>query len=381
MLMAAGLPLPEHVFVHGFLLIGEDKMSKSAGNALDPFPIIDEYGTDALRFYLMREVSFGHDGAVSIEGFAARYESELANDLGNLASRTIAMVHRYRDGVVPAAELDPALAAEIDGLDGEVCALLDRADLTGAGEAIWLRVRRLNRYVEERAPWTLAKDPERAGELDSVLASLAESLRVVAVLLHPWIPESSDKLLAALGAPSTLASRARACRPAGSAPSPSSTSSSRSTERRGARVIDSHTHLHVCKPDDADLVAAAVDAGREADAHRRHERRDLPRGAAGRRALPAGVRRDRPPSQRGDRLRRRRPRRADRARRASALRRDRRDRPGLLPRLRAARRPGARLRRADRAGARDRQAARHPHPRRRRRHDRHAARAGRRPRR
>ncbi|HWI06758.1 MAG TPA: class I tRNA ligase family protein, partial [Solirubrobacteraceae bacterium] len=105
MLMAAGLPLPEHVFVHGFLLIGKDKMGKSAGNAIDPFKIMDQFGTDALRFYLMREVTFGHDGAVSEEGFRARYDSELANDFGNLASRTIAMVHRYRDGVVPSAEL------------------------------------------------------------------------------------------------------------------------------------------------------------------------------------------------------------------------------------------------------------------------------------
>jgi methionyl-tRNA synthetase len=213
MLMAAGLPLPEHVFVHGFLLMRESpsktgdaepelkKMSKSLGNVLDPFQIIDEFGTDALRFYCMRDVTFGQDGEVSTARFAVLYASELANDLGNLASRTIAMVHRYRDGVVPAAALDPALSAEIDGARTEVCALLDRADLSGALEAIWLRVRRLNRYVEERAPWTLAKDPERAGELDSVLASLAESLRVVALLLHPWIPESSDKLLAALGAP------------------------------------------------------------------------------------------------------------------------------------------------------------------------------------
>ncbi|MGH2899611.1 MAG: class I tRNA ligase family protein, partial [Solirubrobacteraceae bacterium] len=192
---------PQHVFVHGFLLIGKDKMGKSAGNAIDPFAIMDEYGTDALRYYLMREVSFGHDGAVSVEGFAARYESELANELGNLASRTIAMVHRYRDGVVPAAEPDPGLAAEIDGLSDDVCAQLDRADLSAAGEAIWQRVRRLNRYVEEQAPWTLAKDPAHAAALDTVLASLIEGLRVVAVVLHPWLPESVDKLLAALGSP------------------------------------------------------------------------------------------------------------------------------------------------------------------------------------
>jgi methionyl-tRNA synthetase len=206
MLMAAGLPLPEHVFVHGFLLMRDDtgeehKMSKSLGNVLDPFVVMDEFGTDALRYYCMREVSFGNDGSVSVAGFAARYESELANDLGNLASRIIAMVGRFRDGAVPDVELDPELAAEIDGAAPEVCVLLDRADISNALEAIWLRVRRLNRYVEEQAPWTLAKDPDRAGDLDRVLASLAEALRVVAVLLHPWLPESSGKLLGALAAP------------------------------------------------------------------------------------------------------------------------------------------------------------------------------------
>jgi methionyl-tRNA synthetase len=206
MLMAAGLPLPEHVFVHGFLLMrdasGEEhKMSKSLGNVLDPFVVMDEFGTDALRYYCMREVGFGQDGSVSTVGFAARYESELANDLGNLASRSIAMVHRYRDGTVPDAGLDAELAAEIDGAAGEVCALLDRADISGALDAIWQRVRRCNRYVEEQAPWALARDPARAGDLDRVLASLAEALRVVAVLLHPWIPESAGKLLDALGAP------------------------------------------------------------------------------------------------------------------------------------------------------------------------------------
>ncbi|MEA2181155.1 MAG: methionyl-tRNA synthetase, partial [Solirubrobacteraceae bacterium] len=201
MLMAAGLPLPEHVFVHGFLLIGKDKMGKSAGNAIDPFAVMDEYGADALRYYLMREVSFGHDGSVSMEGFAARYESELANELGNLASRTIAMVHRYRDGTVPDAALDAELAAEIDATAGEVSALLDRVDLSSALDAIWQRVRRLNRYVEEQAPWTLAKDAQRAGELDTVLASLTEGLRTIAVLLHPWIPQSTGTLLHALGAP------------------------------------------------------------------------------------------------------------------------------------------------------------------------------------
>ena len=201
MLMAAGLPLPEHVFVHGFLLIGKDKMGKSAGNAIDPFALMEHYGTDALRYYLMREVSFGHDGSVSIEGFRARYESDLANELGNLANRAIAMVHRYRGGVVPSSDLDAELAVEIDGMAGEVSGLLDRADLTAAGDAIWRRVRLLNRYVEHKAPWAIARDSTRDRELDDVLASLLEGLRVVAVVLHPWMPESIGKLLEALGSP------------------------------------------------------------------------------------------------------------------------------------------------------------------------------------
>jgi methionyl-tRNA synthetase len=212
MLMAADLALPEHVFVHGFLLMSSSKpsdgaepelmkMSKSMGNVLDPFAIIDEFGADALRFYCMRDVSFGQDGEVSTGRFAVLYESELANDFGNLASRTIAMVHRYREGHVPDAEPDPDLAAEVDAVVAEVSDLLDRADLSGALEAIWQRVRRLNRYVEERAPWVLAKDEARAAELDRVLVSLVEGLRVVAIVLHPWIPASVDKLLAALAAP------------------------------------------------------------------------------------------------------------------------------------------------------------------------------------
>ncbi len=201
MLMAAELPLPKHVFVHGYLLIGKDKMGKSMGNAIDPFKIIDEFGPDALRFYLMRDVNFGQDGEVSTDRFEVVYASELANDFGNLASRTIAMVHRYRDGAVPTVAPDPELAADVDPMIGEVGELLDRADLTGALDAIWQRVRRLNRYVEEQAPWVLAKDEARAGELDRVLASLSEGLRVVAVALHPWIPESVAKLLDTLGAP------------------------------------------------------------------------------------------------------------------------------------------------------------------------------------
>jgi methionyl-tRNA synthetase len=209
LLMAAELEVPQHVFVHGFLL-GADgrKMSKSLGNVLDPFDVMEQYGTDALRFYLMRDVPFGSDGAVGIDSVRTRYESELANEYGNLASRTIAMVQRYRDGVIPAVAIDNALAREFSVLPAEISAVLDRADPTRALELIWQRVRRLNRYVEERAPWELARDPKQAGRLDETLASLAEGLRVVSVLLHPYMPATTKRLLDALAAPDTAFARA-----------------------------------------------------------------------------------------------------------------------------------------------------------------------------
>jgi methionyl-tRNA synthetase len=201
LLMAAELELPEHLFVHGYLLMEGEKMSKSLGNVLDPFEVMERFGTDALRHYCFREVSFGQDGSVSTTGFEARYESELANEYGNLASRTLAMLARYRDGRVPKAATDGALASGFDGLADEVAALLDRAEPTQALEAIWQRVRRCNRYVEERAPWQLAKDEAEAAALDETLASLAEGLRVVTVLLHPYMPAATGKLLTALGRP------------------------------------------------------------------------------------------------------------------------------------------------------------------------------------
>jgi methionyl-tRNA synthetase len=202
MLMAAELEVPHHVFVHGFLL-GADgrKMSKSLGNVLDPFEVMDTFGTDALRFYLMRDVPFGSDGAVGMDAVRARYDAELANEFGNLASRTIAMVQRYRDGVVPGVDRDPVLDTDLEGLPQEVAALMDRAEPTQALDKVWQRVRRLNRYVEEQAPWELARDPANAEKLDRTLASLVEGLRTVNVMLEPYMPETTDKLRAALGAP------------------------------------------------------------------------------------------------------------------------------------------------------------------------------------
>ncbi|HEX4033640.1 MAG TPA: methionine--tRNA ligase [Solirubrobacteraceae bacterium] len=201
MLMAAGIEVPRQVFVHGFLLAADGrKMSKSLGNVLDPFDVLERYGSDALRHYLCREVGFGADGPVGMDAVRARYDSELANEYGNLASRTLNMLERYTDATVPAVATDPALAADFEGLPERIDELLERLDLTAALEEIWQRVRRLNRYVEASAPWTLAREEGSREELLMVLASLAEGLRVVTIALAPYIPRKTAELLGALGA-------------------------------------------------------------------------------------------------------------------------------------------------------------------------------------
>ncbi|MEA2420614.1 MAG: methionyl-tRNA synthetase [Thermoleophilaceae bacterium] len=199
MLMAADIEVPRRVGIHGYLLLGEHKMSKSLGNVIEPFKVAEMYGPDALRFYVLREVSFGADGEVSPEGFETRYNTELANEYGNLASRTLAMIGRYRDGVVPESEPDPALVAEFDGLEEAVRTRLDAIELTAALDEIWQRIKRLNRYVQDEQPWQLSKDESAAERLDQVLYSVAEGLRLVSVLLHPFMPGSAERLLAALG--------------------------------------------------------------------------------------------------------------------------------------------------------------------------------------
>ena len=200
MLMAADIEVPRRVGIHGFLLLGEHKMSKSLGNVIEPFQVADIYGADALRFYVLREVTFGSDGEVSPEGFETRYTTELANEYGNLANRTLAMIERYRDGVVPTpASSATPLATEFDGLAEGVRERLDGLELTAALDEIWRRIKRLNRYVQEEEPWQLAKDEAQAERLDEILYTVAEGLRVVSVLLHPFMPESAERLLAALG--------------------------------------------------------------------------------------------------------------------------------------------------------------------------------------
>src|SRR4051794_3232730 len=198
-LMAAGIELPKQVFVHGYLLMNEHKMSKSLGNVIDPFQVIDVYGVDALRFYLLREVNFGQDGSVSTEGFEKRYGSELANEYGNLASRTISMIGKFRDGVVPESSPPEALTGDFSDIGDRVRAQLDAVDLTGALETIWQLVRRLNQFVQDEQPWKLAKDESAAERLDAALYGLAEGLRVVSLLLHAFMPDKTALALEALG--------------------------------------------------------------------------------------------------------------------------------------------------------------------------------------
>jgi methionyl-tRNA synthetase len=199
MLLSAGYDVPHQLFAHGWLTtVGDRKISKSLGNAIDPRDLIDEYGADALRFWVTRSVSFGQDGNVTLDSLHERYERELGNDLGNLLSRTTAMIARYGDGTLAVAD-DSRIAGGLEALATRVAAAMDGYDITGGLEEIWEIVRGLNRHVELHKPWQLAKDEASSGELGRVLYELADGLRVVAVALHAYVPETSARILEALG--------------------------------------------------------------------------------------------------------------------------------------------------------------------------------------
>ncbi|QBE49658.1 methionine--tRNA ligase [Leucobacter triazinivorans] len=210
MLMAAGLEVPEHVFAHGWLLVGGEKMSKSKLTGIAPQEITDTFGSDAFRYYFMRAISFGHDGSFSWEDLAARYQAELANGFGNLASRALAMNRKYFDGRVPqaSADADTAAEAQIRELAASVAARADeRIEAFAIHEAIaavWELVDALNGYITEQEPWALAKDPAQRERLATVLYTVSEGLRALAVLLAPVIPQATAKLWTALGAEAAL---------------------------------------------------------------------------------------------------------------------------------------------------------------------------------
>ena len=197
LLMAVGLPVPRQILAHGWWVVGETKMSKSLGNVVDPLELREEFGTDAVRWYLLREMPTGQDASYTPERFLTRYE-ELANVLGNLASRALGMIGKYRDGVVPDApddELDDAVDATFEAVRGAMAGYRVHEALGAAMDL----ARRANGYVEEREPWALAKDPERADELDRTLATLARSLVVLAALFQPVAPERMSELADRLG--------------------------------------------------------------------------------------------------------------------------------------------------------------------------------------
>ncbi|MDQ1127797.1 methionyl-tRNA synthetase [Microbacterium sp. SORGH_AS 505] len=208
MLMAAGLEVPKGIFAHGWLLVGGEKMSKSKLTGIAPTEITDVFGSDAYRFYFLSAIAFGQDGSFSWEDLSARYQAELANGFGNLASRTVAMIGRYFDGVVPAA----GEAAEIDlRVQRTVADAATAADAAmtafrpdEAIAAIWTIVDELNGYITENEPWALAKDEDKRERLSTVLYTAAEGLRALAVLLSPVMPQSTATLWNALGAPGEL---------------------------------------------------------------------------------------------------------------------------------------------------------------------------------
>ena len=207
MLMSAGLPLPKQVLGHGWLLLGGEKVSKSkaakGADVIDPVVLIERYGIDALKYFLLREYTFGQDGVFTNEVMLKRMNYDLANDLGNLVSRTVSMIEKYNGGVVPEAKtndaIDDDLKAVATGAASKVEAQMDKFAFNMALEEIWILVRRANKYIDEKAPWVLAKDPEKKAELDTVLKNLAEAIRIISILIYPFMHTTSKEIRKQMG--------------------------------------------------------------------------------------------------------------------------------------------------------------------------------------
>ncbi len=202
MLMALGEPLPKQVFGHPWLLFGTDKMSKSRGNVIYADDLVDLFGVDAVRYYLLAEMPYASDGSITYENMIERYNADLANTLGNLVNRTVAMTNKYFDGVVQPGDVSEDIDNELKSLAvetvGKVDKLLSEYRVSDTLDAIFTLAKRCNKYIDETTPWALAKDKEKKARLGTVLYNLLESIRFIAVLLSPFMPETSDKILAQL---------------------------------------------------------------------------------------------------------------------------------------------------------------------------------------
>ncbi|HJE79337.1 methionine--tRNA ligase [Enterococcus gallinarum] len=204
MLMALDLPLPKKIFGHGWLMMKDGKMSKSKGNVVYPEMLVERYSLDALRYYLLRAVPFGSDGVFTPEDFVSRVNYDLANDLGNLLNRTIAMINKYCEGIVPkyaskVTPYDSELSTTAANVVGRYHEAMDKMEFSTALSEVWTLISRANKYIDETQPWVLAKDPEKKAELDSVMVHLAESLRIVAILLQPIMTETPANIFHQLG--------------------------------------------------------------------------------------------------------------------------------------------------------------------------------------
>lgn len=202
-LMAAGLPLPKQIYGHGWLLLDSGKMSKSKGNVVDPLLLVEKYGVNAIRYFLLREMAPGSDGYYSEDALITRVNTDLANDYGNLVSRTVAMIEKYFAGRIPApqeqGDFDEDLRNLASSIPNEAAALMDKLDFAAALTAIWRIVNRANKYIDETMPWSLAKDPVKQGRLATVMYNLAEVIRIVTIMITPVMPTLPEKVWAQLG--------------------------------------------------------------------------------------------------------------------------------------------------------------------------------------